>query len=54
MSESLRFLLKQIYSGPFTDHIVRNPLVELDSRESGKGYDNDAFRAACDRLVKGI
>lgn len=38
-SDSLRFVLRQIYTGPFVDYVVRNPLVDLDSRE--KGIDNE-------------
>ena len=37
--DSLRFVLKQIYTGPFVDYVVRNPLVTPDSRT--EGVDND-------------
>lgn len=42
--DSLRFILRQIYQGAFMDFVVRNPMVELDSRISGKGIDSQAFR----------
>nr|XP_031863064.1 uncharacterized protein CI109_001542 [Kwoniella shandongensis]KAA5530136.1 hypothetical protein CI109_001542 [Kwoniella shandongensis] len=38
-SDSLRFVLRQLYVGPFVDYVVRNPLVVMDSRE--EGIDND-------------
>ncbi|KAJ7218013.1 TRAPP complex subunit bet5, partial [Mycena pura] len=49
-SESLRFLLRQLYVGPFLEYVVRNPLVQMDSREYG--IDNEYFRASVDRLVR--
>lgn len=51
-TDGLRFVLRQIYSGPFVDFVVRNPLVPMDSRE--QGIDNDYFRASVDRLVRGL
>jgi hypothetical protein len=39
LADSLKFVLRQIYTGPFLLHVVRNPLVEVDSRETG--VDND-------------
>jgi len=51
-ADSLRPSLHSIYAGPFLDYVVRNPLVQMDSRE--RGIDNEYFRAATDRLVKGI
>lgn len=51
-SDSLRFVLRQIYHGPFIDYVVRNPLVKMDSREHG--IDNEYFRAGVDRLVRGL
>lgn len=41
-SDSLRFILRQLYMGPFLEYVVRNPLVNLDSRE--EGIDNDQVR----------
>ena len=38
-TDSLRFVLRQLYTGPFIDYVVRNPLVEMDSRTTG--IDND-------------
>ncbi|KDQ57510.1 hypothetical protein JAAARDRAFT_35224 [Jaapia argillacea MUCL 33604] len=51
-TDSLRFVLRQIYNGPFLDFVVRNPLVIMDSKE--RGIDNEYFRANTDRLVKGL
>lgn len=42
--------MRQIYMGPFLDWVVRNPLVELDSN-LGAGIDNEAFRAAIEKIV---
>ncbi|KIM75493.1 hypothetical protein PILCRDRAFT_672837 [Piloderma croceum F 1598] len=50
--DSLRFLLRQIYIGPFLEYVVRNPLATMDSRE--RGIDNEYFRASIDRLVRGL
>lgn len=51
-AESMRYSLRQIYNGPFLEYVVRNPLVEMDSKE--KGIDNDHFRQATDRLVRNL
>ncbi|KAJ6499949.1 TRAPP complex subunit bet5 [Mycena vitilis] len=51
-AESLRYILRQIYVGPFLEYVVRNPLVQMDSREYG--IDNEYFRASVDRLVRGL
>jgi len=51
-TDSLRFVLRQIYIGPFIEYVVRNPLVRMDSRECG--VDNEYFRASVDRLVRGL
>ncbi|KAI0675193.1 snare-like protein [Trametes maxima] len=51
-ADSLRFVLRQIYSGPFLEYVVRNPLVEMDSKE--RGIDNEYFRMSTDRLVRGL
>ncbi|KIJ08549.1 hypothetical protein PAXINDRAFT_164464 [Paxillus involutus ATCC 200175] len=51
-TDGLRFVLRQIYNGPFVDYVARNPLVPMDSRE--QGIDNDYFRASVDRLVRGL
>ncbi|KAF8322245.1 snare-like protein [Clavulina sp. PMI_390] len=48
--DSLRFLLRQLYSGPFVEYVARNPLVDMDSRE--RGIDNEHFRNATDRLIR--
>lgn len=53
MAESLRFLLRQIHTGPFTDWVIRNPLVDLDSN-NGKGIDNEQFRKSVEKLVLSI
>ncbi|GAA5968440.1 hypothetical protein JCM8115_006389 [Rhodotorula mucilaginosa] len=48
---SCRPLLRQIYTGPFNEYIVRNPLASLDSQKSGKGIDNPSFRRAVEKLL---
>lgn len=50
--DTLRFILRQIYMGPFLEYVVRNPLVTMNSRE--RGIDNEYFRASIDRLVRGL
>jgi len=51
-TDSLRFVLRQLYIGPFLEYVVRNPLIKMDSRE--QGVDNEYFRASVDRLVRGL
>jgi len=51
-AESLRFVMRSIYTGPFLEYVVRNPLAPMDSRE--RGVDNEYFRASVDRLVRGL
>ncbi|RSH94552.1 TRAPP subunit bet5 [Saitozyma podzolica] len=51
-ADSLRFVLRQLYTGPFVDYVVRNPVVQMDSRT--EGVDNDQFRAAIDRHIRGL
>ncbi|KAI0699559.1 TRAPP complex subunit bet5 [Cytidiella melzeri] len=51
-ADSLRFVLRQIYSGPFLEYVVRNPLTSMDSKEHG--IDNEYFRTSVDRMVKGL
>ncbi|KAI9507437.1 TRAPP complex subunit bet5 [Russula earlei] len=51
-AESLRFVMRSIYIGPFLDYVVRNPLVTMDSTE--RGVDNEYFRTSVDRLVRGL
>jgi hypothetical protein len=51
-AESLRFVMRSIYTGPFLEYVVRNPLVPMDSRV--RGVDNEYLRASIDRLVRGL
>jgi len=51
-SDSLRFVLRQLYTGPFVDYVVRNPMVQMDSRT--EGVDNDQFRSAVDRHMRSL
>jgi len=51
-ADSLRIVLRQIYVGPFLEYVVRNPLVDMDSKE--RGIDNEYFRAATDRVVRSL
>ncbi|KAL5528630.1 BET5 [Sanghuangporus sanghuang] len=48
---AVRFALRQVYAGPFLEYVVRNPLIQMDSRE--RGIDNEYFRASVDRLMRG-
>ncbi|GAA5907967.1 hypothetical protein JCM6882_001540 [Rhodosporidiobolus microsporus] len=54
MNASLRPLLRQLYTGPFADHVVRNPLASLDTQKGGKGVDNPAFRSAVEKLLAAV
>lgn len=49
-SDSLRFILRQLYMGPFLEYVVRNPLVKLDSRE--EGIDNDQVRPLWNLIIR--
>jgi trafficking protein particle complex subunit 1 len=51
-AEDLRFVLRQIYTGPFVEYVVRNPLADMDSQEHG--IDNENFRNGTDRLLRGL
>ncbi|ORX36498.1 Sybindin-like protein [Kockovaella imperatae] len=51
-SDSLRFVLRQLYTGAFLEYVVRNPLIDMDSRT--EGIDNDQFRSAVDRHMKSL
>ncbi|PSR81154.1 hypothetical protein PHLCEN_2v6489 [Hermanssonia centrifuga] len=51
-TDSLRFVLRQIYAGPFLEYVVRNPLANMDSREHG--IDNEYFRTSIDRMIRGL
>lgn len=51
-ADGLRQVLKQIYVGPFLEYVVRNPLINMDSKE--QGIDNEYFRASVDRFVRGL
>ena len=54
-SESLRFVLRQIYATAFIEHVVRNPFFnELDCRKTGRGIDSDAFRGAVNQIVSNV
>lgn len=45
-ADSLRFVLRQLYTGPFIEYVVRNPLLDMDNREIG--IDNDAVSESLD------
>ncbi|GJJ06224.1 hypothetical protein Clacol_000414 [Clathrus columnatus] len=49
--DSMRYVLRQIYTGPFLEYVVRNPLFQMDSKEYG--IDNEHFRGGVDRLLRG-
>ncbi|GAA6017639.1 hypothetical protein JCM11491_005310 [Sporobolomyces phaffii] len=48
---SCRPLLRSIYTGPFNEFVVRNPLVHLDTRTAGAGIGNERFRREVDRVL---
>ncbi|GAA5949354.1 hypothetical protein JCM3765_003380 [Sporobolomyces pararoseus] len=51
---SHRPLLRTLYTGPFNEFVVRNPLVELDTRNEGgeaRGIGNEKFRREVDRIL---
>lgn len=52
VTDSMRFVLRQIYTGPFLEYVVRNPLIAMDSKE--RGVDNEHFRQATDRLLRSL
>lgn len=52
--ESLRFVLKSIYQTAFVEFVVRNPMITMDSKVSGKGIDNQAFRQAVHSFVSSL
>lgn len=49
-TETMQYVLRQIYTGPFLEFVVRNPLSEMDSREHG--IDNEHFRNGVDKLLR--
>jgi len=51
-ADSLRFVMRQIYAGPFLEYVVRNPLTQMDSKEHG--IDNEYFRTSIDRMIRGL
>jgi len=51
-TDSLRFVLRQIYVGPFLEYVVRNPLLRMDSRQ--QGIDNEYFRSSVDKLIRAL
>jgi len=51
-ADSAKFALRQLYAGPFIEHVVRNPLISMDSRDHG--IDNEQFRNATDRFIRSL
>jgi len=51
-TDSLRFVLRQIYAGPFLEYVVRNPLLKMDSRQ--QGIDNEYFKSSVDKLIRAL
>jgi hypothetical protein len=49
-TDSLRFVLRQLYTGPFVDYVVRNPMLKMDSRT--EGIDNDLVSSTSACLVE--
>lgn len=51
-TDSLRFVLRQIYSGPFVEWVIRNPLV--DPQSTTHGIDCQGFRHAVDQHISAL
>ncbi|KAG8956214.1 TRAPP subunit bet5 [Tulasnella sp. 424] len=51
-ADTIRFVLRQIYTSPFIEFVVRNPLIDMDSKDSG--IDNDHFRTAVDKMIRNL
>lgn len=51
-SDGVKTILRGIYTGPFIEFVVRNPLLSMDSKESG--IDNEHFRNATDKLIRNL
>lgn len=51
-ADAVRFVLRQIYTSPFIEFVVRNPLIDMDSKENG--IDNDHFRTAVDKMIRNL
>lgn len=51
-ADTIRFVLRQIYTSPFIEFVVRNPLIDMDSRDSG--IDNVHFRTAVDKMIRNL
>ncbi|EGG07462.1 uncharacterized protein MELLADRAFT_62639 [Melampsora larici-populina 98AG31] len=54
MTESLQPVLKNIWKTSWTDFVIRNPLVSIDSAQSGKGVDNEMFRRSVDNTMRAL
>jgi hypothetical protein len=51
-ADGARFILRQLYVGPFLEFVVRNPLMPMDSKE--RGVDNEHFRNSTDRFMRNL
>lgn len=54
MTESLQPVLKNIWKTAWTDFVIRNPLVSIDSAQSGRGVDNEMFRRSVDNTMRAL
>ncbi|KAG0144779.1 hypothetical protein CROQUDRAFT_94704 [Cronartium quercuum f. sp. fusiforme G11] len=54
MEESLQPILRDLWRSAWTDFVVRNPLVSIDSTKSGRGIDNEMFRRSVDNTIKSL
>ncbi|KAI9612314.1 hypothetical protein KEM48_004216 [Puccinia striiformis f. sp. tritici PST-130] len=54
MTESMRPILKTVWRTAWLDFVVRNPLVSIDSKRSGRGIDNDMFRRSVDNQMRSL
>ncbi|KAH9816494.1 Sybindin-like protein [Melampsora americana] len=54
ITESLQPVLKNIWKTSWTDFVIRNPLVSIDSAQSGRGVDNELFRRSVDNTMRAL
>lgn len=52
-TESLRPVLRQIYTNFFVEYVVKNPLAPV-GHPGGEGVNNEYFKAAVDKFVKNL
>lgn len=51
-TDSYQNLLREIHTGPFLEHVIRNNEIKLEGEGGGGGIDNVKFREGVDALVR--